>query len=148
MIQRTRVGAYAIVLDEGGTRILLTELAYSASAGRWSLPGGGIEHGETPEEALAREVREEAGIEIASPALFTVFTSRTTWTRDDTEPEDIHYVGIVYRARFAGGTLKDTGDGGSCASARWWALADLASVNLSTVAANVLRKAMLLAPSP
>lgn len=142
MKQRTRVGAYAIVVD--GTRILLTELAYAPRNHRWSLPGGGIEHGETPVEALAREVTEEAGVAVASPVLFTVFTSRTTWNREGTEPEDIHYVGIVYRAELAGGTLKETGDGGSCSGARWFEIAELAAVDLSTVARRVLTEAKLL----
>ena len=54
MQKRTRVGAYAIITS--GSSLLLTELGAGPSRGRWSLPGGGIEHGESPEEALAREV--------------------------------------------------------------------------------------------
>jgi 8-oxo-dGTP diphosphatase len=142
MLQRTRVGAYGIVVD--GTRILLTQLALGADRGRWNLPGGGLDHGETPESALVREVREEAGLVVDSPVLFTVFTSQTVWAREGGESEDIHYVGIVFRARFAGGELRATGDGGSCSGARWFELADLTSVELSRGATRVLREAKLL----
>ena len=55
-----RPSAYALILREG--RILLMRMRRT---GRYALPGGGIELGETVEQGLKREVREEAGIEIA-----------------------------------------------------------------------------------
>ena len=54
-----RFGAYAVATDPAG-RILLTRIAPGyPGAGRWHLPGGGTDHGETPEQALARELVEE-----------------------------------------------------------------------------------------
>jgi ADP-ribose pyrophosphatase YjhB (NUDIX family) len=54
-----RFGAYAVATDPAG-RILLTLIAPGyPGAGRWHLPGGGTDHGETPEQALARELWEE-----------------------------------------------------------------------------------------
>lgn len=54
----------AVICD--GKRILATQRGYGESAGGWEFPGGKMEPGETPEEALAREIREElnATIEI------------------------------------------------------------------------------------
>lgn len=43
------------------------------AGGRWSLPGGGVEHGETPEETVVRELREETGMEIAMNDLQPLF---------------------------------------------------------------------------
>lgn len=53
-----RPGAYALLVDEQGRVAIVRE------SGAYFLPGGGIEPGETPEEALRREVREECGFEI------------------------------------------------------------------------------------
>jgi 8-oxo-dGTP diphosphatase len=59
---RVVVGA-AIVRD--GRVLACRRTAPPAAAGRWELPGGKVEPGESPESALVREVREELGLEIA-----------------------------------------------------------------------------------
>ena len=143
MLQRTRVGAYAVITH--GSSVLLTKLAAGADRGLWSLPGGGIEHGEAPEEALARELREETGAQIHSPVLFATVTSRALWEPPGGESEDVHYVGIVFRAQVSErASVAETGDGQSCAGARWVDFADLPAFPLSKPARTVLEKAGLL----
>ena len=56
-----RTSIKALVLDEQ-KRFLLTK----ESDGRWELPGGGIDHGETPQTCLQREIQEEMGIAVTS----------------------------------------------------------------------------------
>jgi 8-oxo-dGTP diphosphatase len=55
-------GAAAIVFDDDG-RVLVVKENYDRC--RWSLPGGALEDGESPEEACVREAREETGAEVA-----------------------------------------------------------------------------------
>ena len=60
--QRTRVAAYAIAIDDQD-RILLARMAPGQpGAGRWTLPGGGLDHGEDPAAGVLRELEEEAGL--------------------------------------------------------------------------------------
>ncbi|TFV83240.1 NUDIX domain-containing protein [Blastococcus sp. CT_GayMR16] len=53
----------AVVHDAAG-RLLLIQRGHDPHRGLWSLPGGRIEPGESPEEAVVREVREETGLEV------------------------------------------------------------------------------------
>lgn len=59
---RVVVGA---AVCEGGRLLAARRSAPPALAGRWELPGGKVEDGETPERALERELREELGVEAA-----------------------------------------------------------------------------------
>jgi ADP-ribose pyrophosphatase YjhB (NUDIX family) len=73
------LGVRALVMDEKG-RILLVKHSYVHG---WQLPGGGVEPGETIRDALARELREEANIELtAAPQLHGVFFNQRVSRRD------------------------------------------------------------------
>jgi len=56
-------GAEAVLLDDDG-RVLLGRRRFEPRSGYWDLPGGFLEEGEEPLEALRREVREETGLEV------------------------------------------------------------------------------------
>ena len=62
--------AGAVVRDDAG-RLLLVRRGHAPSAGLWSVPGGRVEPGETPEQAAAREVQEETGLEVEVGMLLT-----------------------------------------------------------------------------
>ena len=61
--------AAAIIVNDG--KIFATQRGYGAWKDWWEFPGGKIEPGETPEEALAREIREELDVEIEIDEFYT-----------------------------------------------------------------------------
>mgnify|MGYP001558232717 FL=1 len=67
------VGVGAVILNSEG-RVFLAKRGREVrnESGRWEFPGGGVEFGETLEHALAREVREEYGLEIEVQELLDV----------------------------------------------------------------------------
>jgi 8-oxo-dGTP diphosphatase len=65
----------ALVVDGEG-RVLLSRRAYEPQAGKWDIPGGFLEEGEEPLEALRRELREEAGVEIEPLELVGIWVDR------------------------------------------------------------------------
>ena len=65
-----RAGCGAAIVREG--RILLLRRVKTPEAGCWSLPGGKIDEGETYQDAILREVREELGIALTETRLLCV----------------------------------------------------------------------------
>lgn len=65
------VDVVAAIIEQEG-KILATQRGYGEFAGGWEFPGGKIERGETPEEALVREILEELGAAVAVERLVTV----------------------------------------------------------------------------
>jgi 8-oxo-dGTP diphosphatase len=113
---RTRIGAYAICTDDAG-RILLSRLsAVEVDVGAWTLPGGGIEFGEHPDDAVLRELEEETGLIGEIDGLAGVFSHVYRRSRA-ANGEDLHFLGILYRVRIVGGELRDEIDGSTDAAA-------------------------------
>lgn len=88
-----RVGVGAVVLHEG--RVLLVRRGGQPSLGRWTLPGGLVELGETTAEAVRRELHEECGIDITVAGLAGV-VDRVV--RDAEGRIRYHYVLVDYLA--------------------------------------------------
>lgn len=98
--QRQRVAAYALI--RRGSAVLLTRLSAQAHhAGSWTLPGGGIDHGEPPATALAREVTEECGIACEVGALLGVHDTHFSGTAPSGRVEDFHGVHLLFAATVA-----------------------------------------------
>ena len=69
--ERPIVGVGAVIVEAG--KVLLVKRRYEPLAGRWSIPGGTLELGETLEDGVAREMREETGLEIEVGPVIEVF---------------------------------------------------------------------------
>jgi 8-oxo-dGTP diphosphatase len=119
LVQRTRVGAYVVCVQDDA--LLLVRFSGSE---RWTLPGGGLDHGERPEDAAVREVDEETGLQIVLGAVLGVDSTR--WDRaSDGSPIDMHALRILYTGEVVGGSLRDE-IGGSTDRAEWVSLTDVA----------------------
>jgi 8-oxo-dGTP diphosphatase len=92
-----RLAVYALV--RRGDGVLLTRIsARGAHPGAWTLPGGGLDHGEPPRDALAREVREECGVDCEVGDLLDVHDTHFQGTAPSGRREDFPGVHLVFRA--------------------------------------------------
>lgn len=96
-----RPGVAAVIFEDG--RVLLQR---RDDNGRWGLPGGGVEPGESVRAALVREVREETGLEVEPLRLIGVYSDPANH-QVITYPDGnvIHYVSAVFECAVRGGTL-------------------------------------------
>lgn len=99
--QSNTIRAKVICLFQNGKRILVGD-AYDPTKNElfYCLPGGGIEFGETSEEALRREIREELATEIENPRLLGVLENIFTY---DGQPG--HEIVFVYDAQLVNTAL-------------------------------------------
>ena len=92
-----RVTAAVLVAD--GRLLIAQRPAHDALAGLWELPGGKVESGETPEQCLARELKEELGIS----AVVSECVGRSIYKYDHGSIEL-----LAYRTSWTGGALAPT----------------------------------------
>lgn len=129
-----RLAAYAVIVR--GDRILLSRLAERVTKHEmWTLPGGGVDHGEDPREAVIREIYEETGLHAQVSETAHVFSLHLsdTWRRG--RRVDAHSVRIVYD----GWVAPDAPDprvveiDGSTVDAAWQPIAAVLDGTLPTV---------------
>lgn len=131
--QFTRSGAYGVIVQD--SKILLTRHTAGPFTGLWGLPGGGIEFGESPEEALRRELLEEVALTAGRLKLQSTATA-VGESQKNGEPYAFHHIGIIYEV--ADTTLvphlvpEDEG--------RWFALDEIKLEELAPFVKHVLEK--------
>ena len=134
-----RVASYGLVLRE--ERILLVRLTErTPSPGSWSLPGGGIDHGEHPADAVIRELYEETGLRGEVVELLDVDSHFREHYLDQEVLERYHAVRILYRVDVASdGPLTVVDADGSSDSPTWFSLDEVRQLRLTPVASRGLR---------
>lgn len=126
-----RLAAKAVVrrVAEGTEQILLARLSrYAVESGQWTLPGGGVDHGEHPATALAREMYEETGLVAEVGSLLGVHDLHLTGTAPNGRHEDFHAVNLVFAVTVpADAEPRVTETAGTTDAVAWVDLLDIAT---------------------
>lgn len=127
-VQRT--AAYGVALR--GRDILLSRLSARAHLpGVWTLPGGGIDHGEAPEDTVAREIAEETGLTAEVGDLLGAHSVHLTGTAPNGRTEDFHGLQLLYRVSVdLSAELRVVEVGGTTDAVRWVPIAEVTSGSL------------------
>jgi ADP-ribose pyrophosphatase YjhB (NUDIX family) len=132
--ERPVVGVGAIVVSGG--RVLIVKRRFEPLAGRWSLPGGTLEVGETLEAGVAREIFEETGLRIDVGPVVEVFDRILL---DQERRVRYHFVLVDYLCWPQGG---DLAAGSDVEDARFVSPDDLPSFDLTEKAQAVIDRAL------
>lgn len=107
-------------------KILLEKRKNDPGKGKWSIPGGLVELGETAEQTVIREVKEETGLEVEKPEHIDVVNNIT---RDSDDEIKYHFVIIDYFVKLKGGTLHAASD---AEELRWVTFDEVEKYDLTT----------------
>ncbi|MCW2784841.1 MAG: hypothetical protein JWP74_1358 [Marmoricola sp.] len=139
-----RLAAKALVRRDG--RILLARLSrFAVESGLWTLPGGGVDHGEHPAAALVRELFEETGLAAEVGDLVGVHDLHLTGTAPNGRHEDFHAVNLIFTAVVPDDVEpRVTEIGGTTDDVAWIDVADITSGVVAVT--EVVRYALASAP--
>ncbi len=131
--QRPVLAVSAAVVRDG--KLLIVRRARPPAQGLYTLPGGGVEVGETLAEAVAREVREETRLEIAPVALAG---HREVIARDDMGRVERHFVILSFAARWISG---EPAPNEELAEAKWIDPSELSGLRTTDGLAEIVASA-------
>lgn len=129
----TRLAAYGVIAGDG--RVLLCRVAQGyPGAGRWTLPGGGIDFGEDPRDAVLREIHEETGLRAELGPLLEV-DARHIPSDANRGGDHLHWIRMLFRAEVPSDVEPHVVDvEGSTDDVRWFRPQELAAVELLELA--------------
>lgn len=104
---QTRVSSYGLVRKSERLLLCRVSAVLPRWKGQWTLPGGGVDFGEHPDDAMVREVMEETGVHVKPRSILTVDS-----LHDDSQDDaDFHGIRLIYSADYLGGELRYETDG-------------------------------------
>ncbi|MCW2784897.1 MAG: hypothetical protein JWP74_1414 [Marmoricola sp.] len=129
-----------------GEEILLARLSrFAVETGAWTLPGGGVDHGERPAAALAREMLEETGLHAEVGALIGVHDLHLTGTAPNGRHEDFHAVNLIFAVTVPADAVPQVLEtDGTTDEVAWIAVAEITSGAVQVT--DVVRHALASAP--
>ncbi len=133
--QRQRIAAYGVIRDEEGRLLLARASPALTLRGRWFLPGGGVQHGESPPDSLRREIAEESGLTVELGPLLDVLSD----VRTIPDGTSLHTVRLVYRVESWEGTLRPEVDGTTDAVG-WFTLSEMRDMRLALYVQDVVER--------
>lgn len=136
--RQKRIGVYGIIVKDG--KIALVRKAKGGYKGKLDLPGGGMEHAETPLETLKRELQEEAEVTVTKAELFDVTSTNIVWETPVNYIEDLHHIGILYKVEIKEDKVKTDPDGLDSEGCDWYEIAKLNKEELSPFTKYVVEK--------
>ncbi|MGB9960037.1 MAG: NUDIX hydrolase [Candidatus Bathyarchaeales archaeon] len=128
------IGVGAIMVCDG--KILLEKRKSEPGKGKWSVPGGLVELGESTEQAVIREVKEETGLDVENPELVDVVNNIIF---DENGKIKYHFVIVDYFVKLKGGELKAADD---AEELKWVALDEAENYNITKPLRDFLQRNM------
>jgi 8-oxo-dGTP diphosphatase len=124
--KRQLIVVIALIKDENGNTLLQkrVDAMIPSADGKWEFPGGRIDYGESPEDAIKRECGEEIGCEIEVEGLLPLVQS-TIWKRADGDSQ--HVLVFCYRARLKKGTPSPLDK--KVSEVRWFSSEEIVELN-------------------
>jgi ADP-ribose pyrophosphatase YjhB (NUDIX family) len=138
--ERPYAGVGAIVFR--GTEVLLIKRGSPPALGKWSIPGGLVELGESLEAAVRREVLEEVGLEVKEIDLVAVLDRVIL---DPNGRIEYHYILLDFLCEIVSGDLKAASDADEC---RFVAMEDICLYDMTRGTEEVIKRAFEKAKSP
>jgi len=131
-----RVGVYGLLIEKD--RLLMIKKSRGPYKGRYDLPGGKIEDGESLEVALKREFMEEVGLEIEIGDFIASNEVDEYYKNDKGESRNIYLIGSYYFVSKKNGDIKNTPDGQDSLGAVFVQLDNIKKENTSSIAFNII----------
>ena len=127
-----RVGVAVVVIRDGF--ILMVKRAKEPAKGKWSIPGGGLELGETLYEGARREVLEECSVVVE---IERVLDAAERIIRDEEGRVKYHFVMVDMLGRYVSGEVRAQSDAEEC---RWVPIRELAGLDITSSLRDMLKR--------
>ena len=142
MKEHTHYGVYGIIIKDN--KVVLINKVTGPYDGKLDLPGGRIEFGEKPEEALKRELKEELGIEVLSSKLIDADSITFKWNNKEDILYNWQHIGIFYEINNYNNEIKKEinidKQNDDSKGADFYNINELKKDNLSQIAILILEK--------